>query len=194
MHIEILTGSTLAAALDDLAALRIAVFRDWPYLYDGEPDYEARYLENLARSDGSLIVGAFDGDRLVGAATGAPLLDQHKAFSKPVQESGMPVEEVFYFAESVLLPDYRGIGLGHAFFDAREEHARKLGYSRATFCTVIRPKDDPAMPADYRPLTDFWKKRGYRPLAGVVAYFPWKDVGEDAETEKPLQFWIGHLS
>ena len=39
-----LTGVDLDSALDDVAALRIAVFRDWPYLYDGDPDYERRYL------------------------------------------------------------------------------------------------------------------------------------------------------
>ncbi len=194
MRIETLTGAALDAALADLARLRIAVFREWPYLYDGEPDYEARYLKKLAGSEFGVIVGAFDGDDLVGAATGAPLADQHKAFRQPVADGGVPIEDVFYFAESVLLPDYRGLGIGHAFFDEREAFARRLGFRQAAFCTVMRPANDPAMPDDYRPLTDFWKKRGYRPFAGAVAHFPWKDIGEDRETEKPLQFWIGHLS
>ena len=39
-----LTGTDLDTALDDLARLRITVFRDWPYLYDGDLDYERRYL------------------------------------------------------------------------------------------------------------------------------------------------------
>ena len=49
MSIEVLalTGDALEAALDDVARLRIAVFRAWPYLYDGHLDYERRYLENL---------------------------------------------------------------------------------------------------------------------------------------------------
>ena len=37
---RILTGDAVAGALDDLARLRIAVFRDWPYLYDGDVAYE----------------------------------------------------------------------------------------------------------------------------------------------------------
>ena len=35
VRIETLTGAALTEALDDVARLRIAVFRDWPYLYDG---------------------------------------------------------------------------------------------------------------------------------------------------------------
>lgn len=37
---HILTGDTLTSALDDVARLRISVFRDWPYLYDGDLEYE----------------------------------------------------------------------------------------------------------------------------------------------------------
>ena len=39
-----LTGEALDAALDDVAKLRIKVFRAWPYLYDGDLDYERNYL------------------------------------------------------------------------------------------------------------------------------------------------------
>jgi len=43
-----LTGDGLTAALADLARLRIAVFRDWPYLYDGDEAYEREYLRAYA--------------------------------------------------------------------------------------------------------------------------------------------------
>ena len=41
-------------AVEQVAALRITVFREWPYLYDGSVDYEARYLSAFAASDGVL--------------------------------------------------------------------------------------------------------------------------------------------
>ena len=68
-----LTGAALDAALDDVARLRIAVFRAWPYLYDGDLDYERRYLKAYRQSAHAVLVGAFDGADLVGAATGTPL-------------------------------------------------------------------------------------------------------------------------
>ncbi len=189
MEVRVLTGPALDAALDDVAALRIAVFRDWPYLYDGSLEYERRYLDSYRTSPGAVVVGAFDGPRLVGAATGTPLEDHAEDFAAAFAPTGLPLETVFYCAESVLLPGYRGQGLGHAFFDAREAHARALGRRFSAFCAVIRPKDHPLKPETYRPLDGFWAKRGYAPLPGVIAHFRWTDVGAAGETEKPLQFW-----
>ena len=189
MEVRVLTGAALDAALDDVARLRIAVFRDWPYLYDGSLDYERGYLESYRASAAAVVVGAFDGARLVGAATGTPLEDHAEDFAAPFAQTGLALNQVFYCAESVLLSDYRGQGLGHAFFDAREAHARGLGRSHSVFCSVTRPLDHPMRPADYRPLDAFWRKRGYAPLPGVVARFKWRDLGEAESTEKPLQFW-----
>ena len=189
MQTRVLTGPALDAALDDVAALRIAVFRDWPYLYEGSLDYERRYLDSYRSSPGAVVVGAFDGPRLVGAATGTPLEDHAEDFAAPFAATGLPLDTVFYCAESVLLPAYRGQGLGHAFFDLREAHARALGRRFSAFCAVIRPKDHPLKPETYRPLDGFWAKRGYAPLPGVIAHFRWTDVGAAGETEKPLQFW-----
>lgn len=189
MQTRVLTGPALDAALDDVAALRIAVFRDWPYLYEGSLDYERRYLDRYRSSPGAVVVGAFDGPRLVGAATGTPLEDHAEDFAAPFAPTGLPLDTVFYCAESVLLPAYRGQGLGHAFFDLRETHARALGRRFSAFCAVIRPEDHPLKPKTYRPLDAFWRKRGYAPMPGVIAHFRWTDVGQTGETEKPLQFW-----
>ena len=71
---RVLTGEALAAALEDVARLRIRVFRDFPYLYDGDADYERDYLRAY-QSPGAVVVAAMDGDRVVGAATGAPMAD-----------------------------------------------------------------------------------------------------------------------
>ena len=188
-----LTGSALSDALGDLARLRIAVFRDYPYLYDGTLDYEAKYLREFAQGKDGIIVAAKDGDRIVGCATGSALATHHGPLQQPFRDHGYDIDTIFYCGESVLLPEYRGRGVGHAFFDEREAHARKCGYRLSTFCAVIRPDDHPSRPAGYAPLDAFWEKRGYRKADGMIAHFGWKDVGEKAETEKPMQFWLKAL-
>lgn len=184
-----LQGAALEDSLEDLAGLRIAVFREWPYLYDGTLDYEWDYLSIYVKVKTAIVVAAFDGARMVGAATGAPLLDHSDGFGSGFDEPPVPLEQIFYCAESVLLPAYRGQGLGHRFFDAREDHARALGATYTTFCAVIRPSDHPLRPSEARDLGPFWRKRGYAPIAGAVADFSWKDVDQPAEDVKKLQFW-----
>ncbi|MBY6068673.1 GNAT family N-acetyltransferase [Leisingera aquaemixtae] len=191
--VEAMTGAALDAALDDVARLRIKVFRAWPYLYDGDLAYEREYLQSYRDSERAVVVGAFDGDTLVGASTGAPLADHADDFAAAFEGTGIDLNDVFYCAESVLLPEYRGHGVGHGFFDAREAHARKHGFSKTAFCGVQRPADHPLRPAGYAPLDPFWRKRGYAPLEGAIAHFSWKDVDQAEETRKPLQFWIRDL-
>ena len=190
---QVLDGDAVAAALDDLARLRIDVFADWPYLYAGSLDYERDYVATYRDAQNAILVAAKDGDRIVGAATGTPMEDHASDFAAPFAATGIPLTDIFYCAESVLLPDFRGQGAGHVFFDMREAKAKALGRRYVAFCSVMRPEDHPARPADYRPLDEFWRKRGYEKLDGVVARFKWTDHGDAEQSEKPLQFWMKAL-
>ncbi len=192
--VKSLTGAELVAALPDLARLRMVVFRDWPYLYDGTLDYEQEYLSKFAAAKGAVCIAAYDGAQMVGASTASPMAETDAEFIEPFEKAGYDIAKVFYCGESVLLKSHRGHGLGHAFFDGREAHARKLGgFTWSTFCRVIRPDDHPLKPKDYVPLDGFWRKRGYAPVEGLVATYMWKDVDQAHETPKEMQFWMKTL-
>lgn len=192
--IEILQGQAFSDALHSLAQLRIKVFRDWPYLYDGDVEYEAQYLERFRNAKNAFLAVVLDGDELVGATTAAPLSGEVDEFKAPFEKVGIDVADVFYFAESLLLTEFRGLGLGHRFFDLREAHAARLGdFKHAAFCSVVRPSDHPRKPHDYRALDDFWRKRGYQPIEDLTTEFSWKDVGESHESDKLMQFWMKDL-
>lgn len=185
-----LTGDELAQALDPLAQLRIAVFAAFPYLYDGDAAYEADYLREFAAAPDAVLVAAFDGATIVGAATAAPMVHQKAEFRDPFAARGLDVARLFYFSESVLLPQYRGRGIGHAFFDHREAQARACHANAACFAAVIRPGDHPARPANYAPLDRFWTGRGYAQVPDLVTQLGWKDHGDADETMKPMQYWL----
>ena len=185
-----LRGAERAAALGSLAQLRIAVFRAYPYLYDGTAEDEAAYLADFFASPDAVLVAARDGDAIIGAATASPMRDQGEDFRARFADAGLDTEALFYFGESVLLPGYRGRGIGHAFFDAREQAARDHGARGAAFASVIRPADHPARPDDYRPLDPFWRARGYAPVDGLTVAMDWKEVGEDGSSAKALQVWM----
>jgi GNAT superfamily N-acetyltransferase len=194
LRIEPLTGAVLAEGLPALARLRIAVFRAWPYLYDGTLEYEQTYLAKLASSPGAVIVAARDGAEIVGCATAAPLAESDEDFAAALIQRGYDLANILYCGESVLLPAHRGQGVGHAFFDQREAHGRRLGLLRSTFCGVVRPDTHPLRPKDYVPLDAFWTRRGYRRIDGLVGTFTWKDVDQADETAKPMQYWMKDLA
>lgn len=193
LRIAPVTGAALEGALPRLAELRTEVFRAFPYLYEGDPDYEVSYLRAYAADAGAVVVGAWDGETMVGAATGAPMAGQHAEWAEPFRARGYDLSEIFYCGESVLLPDYRGRGVGRAFFDWREAQARALGARLSCFCAVIRAEDHPLTPPGYQPLDGFWRKRGYAPAPGLVARFRWREIGAAEESEHMLQFWLRPL-
>lgn len=193
MRIETLTGADLAEALDDVARLRLAVFRDWPYLYDGSIDVERAYLQAYEQSNRAIVIAVYDGDWLIGASTGVPLAEHADDFFHAFAGTTINIDKTFYCGECVLLPRYRKRGIGHEFFDRHEDYARSMGYDQICFASVVRAPDHPLTPTQYQRPDAFWKKRGYARLPGVVAHFPWKDVDQDAATDKALQFWSREL-
>lgn len=193
LSIQRLRGAQVLPHLDDVARLRIAVFRDWPYLYDGDLEYERGYLAAYAASPDSVFVLARDGERVVGASTGLPLADDADAFGAAFAQGPVAVQDVFYFGESVLLPAYRGRGAGHAFFDHREAHARALGrFGLTAFCAVDRAADDPRRPAGYRGNDAFWHKRGYVRQPALRMQLAWDEL-ERGEIMHTLTFWTRPL-
>ena len=190
IRVQTCTGAALLPLLPALARLRITVFREWPYLYDGSKGYETGYMHSYADSPHAAVVVAFAGDEPVGAATCLPLMDESENVKAPFLARGLDPARVFYFGESVLLPGLRGRGLGVRFFEGREAHARAVSNADfACFCAVERAPDDPRRPADYVPLDRFWRNRGYQPMPEFACTMRWREVGRAEEISHRLNFW-----
>jgi GNAT superfamily N-acetyltransferase len=194
VRVQALNGAAIEPYLYALAALRIEVFREYPYLYDGTAEYERRYLRVYVDSPRSVVALALEGDRVVGAATALPLLDHSEVLAPELAAAGFDPKHVYYFGESVLEGSYRGRGIGHAFFDAREAAGRREGFPIAAFCAVQRPDNHPRKPAGYVPHDAFWKKRGFAPRPDIVSALEWQDLDEASESPKPMMFWVKELS
>ena len=191
LRIEKCSGTTLMQYIPELARLRIEVFRDFPYLYDGNYEYEEKYLQTYIDTPSSVIVLAIDGERVVGASTALPMKYETDELKKPFIENNYNLDEVFYCSESVLNKDYRGLGLGVPFFEQREAHAKELGgFKTITFCCVERSLNHPRRPLNYVPLDAFWNKRGYFKHPELKTTYLWKDLDDTEETPKPMTFWI----
>jgi GNAT superfamily N-acetyltransferase len=194
IQVEKVCGKDIIPWLEALASLRIEVFRDFPYLYEGSMDYELSYLQTYVNCPQSVVVLVKDGLEVVGASTGLPLRFEEPAFQKPFLDQGFNPSTFFYCAESVLLSRYRGQGLGKTFFKFRENHAKSIqGIGSITFCVVEREADHPLRPLHYRPLDGFWKSIGYQPQPQITAKYSWPDLGAKQATSKTMMFWLKSL-
>lgn len=195
LQVQTYTGSSAQPFIPELARLRIQVFRDFPYLYEGDMAYEEAYLETFLQAPDSVLVIATDGSQVVGASTGLPMESETENIQQAWLEQGFDTRKIFYYGESVLEKAHRGRGLGVQFFEHREAWAKSLGrFEIATFCGVLRPADHPLRPADYKPLDAFWQNRGFAPADGMQCRMAWQDLHQAGETEKTLSFWWKRLT
>ena len=194
VRVETCTGQAIVPLLPELQRLRVTVFRAWPYLYDGDPAQEAAHLRGFVDSAQAAIVVAFGDGAPVGASTCLPLADEAANVRAPFEDRGIDPARVFYFGESVLLPEWRGRGLGVAFFEEREAHARRVSECDYTaFCAVQRPADHPLRPPGAPVLDGFWRNRGYTSYPELACTMRWKDVGEAGPSDHVLRFWLKSL-
>ena len=191
--VQSVTGADIARFIPALAALRVSVFREWPYLYEGDVAYEEKYLRLYGESPTAVVVLALDGDRVVGASTALRLDEEPEDVKSALRAAGFEPRETLYCGESVLDARYRGQGLGVRFFEERERHARALGLRHVAFCRVVRSEDHPMRPVGAVPLDDFWRHRGYTRRPDIRTEFSWRDLGETAESAKPMEFWVKTL-
>jgi GNAT superfamily N-acetyltransferase len=190
--VRTVTGRDILPLLPDIARLRIEVFREWPYIYDGNLANEERYLQTYVQAEGAAMIVAEAGQDIVGAATCLPMAAETPNVQNPFVAHGWDVSKIFYFGESVLLKDYRGRGIGVKFFAARE--AQAAGFETTTFCAVQRPTTHPLRDPGYTPLDNFWTHRGYAKRPELSCQMTWRDRGATEDTEKTLVFWTRSLT
>ncbi len=188
------TGAAIGRALADFQRLHVAVFRDWPYLLDGDPG-ATPYITSYIHKPRAALFLCQAGDQPVGLATCLPLDEESANVQAPFIARGLDVRRFFYFGEGLLRREWRGKGLGKRLFELRESHARAVSTADySVFCSVRRPAEHPLRPADAQTNDAFWRRRGYQPMEGMSCTMTWRDRGALAETPHTLDFWIHSLN
>lgn len=185
------TGPNLKTYLPSIIRLRIEVLREYPYLCNRTIEQEREYLKKYKNCNDAIAVIVFDGSKIVGTSIGIPLRQQSATIQKPFLEAHLKPASYFYFGESFLLKNYRGRGIGHHFYDLREQHVQNLKkFQYISFCPMSRPEDHPQKPVDYIYPVEFWRKRGYVENPELKCTRIWQDTDQETPSEKQLTFWI----
>ena len=190
---NLLTGFAVEGCLDDLASLRINIFREYPYLYDGLREDELKYLRLYMVTPDAFVISVNDSGNMVGAATGMPLRYEHDGLITPFKGTSYSVDELFYVGELLFDPEYRDCGLGIRLLEHLVAHVRSLGnYRYLTCATVVRPDYHVRCPESYIKINRFLARTGFILLPGVTTSFAWKET-DGTNCEHPMQFWIKEL-
>jgi len=194
IHVRSFTGNGLKPYLHSLAKLRMEVFREFPYFEEPDLEKETQLIRKLFQNRESIGVLIFDNTTLVGVSLGYPLSLEEASLQRPFKDRNLNSEHYFFFGDSVLLKAYRGRGIGHHFFDAREAHIiHYKKFKHICFCVPDGLETSPQKPKDFIPLHGFWRKRGYIQHPEMHCCLSWKTLGEAEPSEKKMVYWIKDL-
>jgi len=190
---KLLTGAAIAGALDALASLRLDIFPEYPYLYQGRREDELAYLRTYADKPDAAVILACDGDAVIGAATGMPLIHEDAQLLDAFADSDLPLDDIYYVGELLSRPDYRHGGLGQKLLAKMDSHICSLGrYRNLTCATVERHDNHPLRPTDYIPITRFLARTGFVRLPGIITHFEWRET-DGEKRNHAMQFWLKAL-
>ena len=163
--IKLLTKEEVKPLLPFVATLRINIFREYPYLYDGNLKEEMDDLEQCAQVPHNALAIAYHKETPIGFLYGIPLIEFKSHFENPVvdlfKDKNLAPETCYYFADVIILPEHRGNGLTKKLFDTLEIYAQEQGYCSASFITESHDIH-PLKPVDYKPLEPLWKYLQYK--------------------------------
>lgn len=98
--------------MDDVATLRLDIFQEYPYLYQGRREDELNYLITYVTAPDACVIIMYDSNTVVGAATGMPLIHEGAQMRDAFAGASLPLNEVYYVGELLFRPAYRNCGLG----------------------------------------------------------------------------------
>ncbi|WBF66921.1 GNAT family N-acetyltransferase [Desulfovibrio subterraneus] len=186
-------GAELLPHLESLADLRLTIFCEFPYLYQGDKSHELDYLKVYAESPDAMAIMGWEGEAVAGAVTGVPLASEAAEFTAGFAGTAYPVEQGYYIGELLFHRQFRGGGRGSVLLEQAEAHVRSLNRFRYLACaTVVRPDNHPMRPSDFVPIERFLQRHAYDRMDGVTTMMQWPELG-GASLEHVMQFWVKEL-
>ena len=192
IRIETFRGTETAPYIQDIVKLCNAIYREPPYLYNGDDEEYTAYIESLSQANDVVICLVFDGEKAVGLSIGRPLIQTRGPYKETLVEHGYDLNQFFYLGEFGLLSGYR---------DCRIEEAMYLEIEKAAFvdgafdmiCVwdIVDPNQfssDTCFVEDY-----FWKKLGFVQHPELNFQIVWINIGDTQESSHLAVYSIKEL-
>jgi len=189
LHIFHVQGKDAKPFFADMARMRLELFRGFPYLYDGNVEYEEAYLERYFSCPQAHVLLVFSKDSVVGFSTSIPLAEEIPEHRTPYEKCGLHPQDYLYLGEAMLNAAHRGQGVLRAFHELHEQAAREGGMRFTTLMTVDRPESHPLRPAEYTPMDVLLTHFGYEKIPGCAITIEWPQIDTGQDELNVLSVW-----
>jgi GNAT superfamily N-acetyltransferase len=119
------------------------------------------------------------------------MIDEIPEFREPFKNSNL--DEIFYIGEVMVRKNNRSQGLGTKLLGKMLDLIDKNRFKVVGLYTVDRGDNHPSKPEIYRSPESLWSRYGFQKKPNSFVYLKWLDLGNQAETEKPMNVWIKEL-
>lgn len=196
---KIYSGKEVISLIPIIAQMRIDEFKNYPYLYHGNLEYEKEYLRGFTLNAHSCLIVACEANKIIGLVTALPL-KSGAAIVKDTEElftrAGLNSETFFYLGEFIIDKNFRGRGIASQLEKQIITTAKKWQFSNVCLATVERRENDPRKPKNYISTDFIWTKLGYT-QTNLATQYHWPmitDENEIQEQNNTLIFWTKVLA
>lgn len=198
LRIDIYVGADSLEFIETVSKVRIDVFKDYPYLYEGDLEYEKKYVQGYTADSKAMIAIARIDGKIAGVSTGIPLIsdseivaDAKKVFAKDQVDIG----DYYYYGEIIVLPEFRGKSIASRLYAEQDAVVKTWGFKHVCILTVVREQDHPLKPENYKSPDSMWKHLGFFRNNLTVEYH-WPTIQIDKtvrDVNNTLEFWTKSL-
>lgn len=199
IRIETYRGQEINSHIKEITDVALVVYRDYPYLYEGTVEEYLPILALNGKSSCGLGCLVYDNDKVIGAALGMPADEIRSHYLEPLLKvsSREKLKASFYFAEMLLLKEYRNSDLGQQIYNAMEKLVKAEGiFNRIYFCNIVEADQHPLKPKDYLPFDEFWQmeKLGFEKCESLTFNAYWQNINETEDSPHQQVYWTKSIA
>jgi GNAT superfamily N-acetyltransferase len=195
-RIEIFVGTQMEKIIPFWAHQVLTVFREYPYLYDGTTDEGIAYCKEVMGYKDAAIAVAYRDEKPVGFLSGASFVnfEDHFGNTTGFKAADLDAATFYYFAEVIVLPEYRGQGLSKQLFQRLEAWAVNRGYTNGCFISESH-EVHPLKPRNYKENDALWRSLEYE-KSNISVTYNWNTIQPDGSSRKQdhiIPYWMKQL-
>lgn len=185
IQIETYKGKEIGQKIEPTIQFINQIYRDPPFLYNGNDAEYRAYLMEYAHNDESYLNLIMNNDKIVGVALGIPLSHSRELYKQPFKD----VKGIYYIGEFGLNPSYRNKGYEDQLIKKLESEAKAKGYRTLAIWELEKT------PSANSPLLPFafWEKQGFKRHPEFSFNINWTNLGDTKESNHEATYWLKPL-